>query len=1220
MISMPIFTQTLFECHDTLLGGGKACNLSRLIRAGFPVPNGFVVTTRAYRLAQQQSSVTGTPVQLPAEAIEEIRQAYRAMGGGLVAVRSSATAEDMAAASMAGQCETYLDIDGELALMDAILHCWASLDAPCVQAYLTEHAIDKYQIAMAVVVQKLVPADIGGVLFTTNPHNGRCREMLIEASWGLGEFLVSGRVQPDVLRLDKETGRVLETTIADKKVYLDPGLHEELLVEESNRLRACLSGRDVHNLWQLGNQVAEYFRSPQDIEWAIHERELYILQSRPITTLQASETYEDVLLETRRHLRQESAAVRGPWVMHNLAETLPHPTPLTWSVIRRFMSGSGGFGAMYRQAGFEPSPTVDREGFLDLIAGRVYMDAARAPEMFFENYPFVYVLEELKCNPNASQSPPTLPRGSLSSRIKVGRRLAVVNAKLRELAVDYDRRLHEVLFPAISQYVADAKQADLRSLSNEQLINCWQDRERQVLDDYGRQLLMPSLISGMALAELRTFLAEKFWEEDPDVLSQMISSGGPPDRTVISNSELFEVAKSIRTVETWLSEHGHRTADEFDLAAPRWRERPEVVGEMAARLAAGESPLDRHHRHCQTVNQRIETLRKQLSKSDRKEFDLRIDLLWRYIAFREDGKDMLMLGYDLLRDVAIEAGCRLDVGEDVFFLTRDDLIDSLQVGYAPYQLIEQRKNTYRSEIDVKLPRVIDEKTIDTLGDSPEIELPNGGHKAFAVSSGESSGIARILSSPTESGELGSGYILICPSTNPSWTPLFINAAGLVLERGGSLSHGAVVARELGLPAVVLPDATQLFRDGEIIHVDGSRGWVCRESAKSHSTTPVHAIDQDDAYISHELIPPPPGKKDRRVNKICIICAIIWAIYLPAFFLLPEKMVYQPTLSAVDLLLWPMVRSLGKPATVAIVAAGMAALTLILQKFITDNRRLLEAKRRAALLNHLARTLPKDSRRRRAMLQIAAPVKFRTLMAAMAPIGILLGLMVMPFIWFKDRIDPAVPHAPAGSAVQVVAMVESDWREPILIDVPKPMVVDETTPISRTLPPLRKTLERLLSLYRQPRNDSSEPWEIKTAPDIAREQTAKDLEAYLEAGIPPQGITWMIRSPESQNGRFPITLRTAGQPPVTAYIVLGDEYPPVSPIARGTTGSPVKELRVVYQKEKIKPVFWQPLSWLERLDYIPFASRLAVLNVSWLMLYIIVYLPSLMLIRVVLKVA
>ena len=250
---------------------------------------------------------------------------------------------------------------------------------------------------------------------------------------------------------------MLETTIADKKVYLAPGLREERLVEESNRHRPCLRGRDVHHLWQLGKQVAEHFRSPQDIEWAIYNNELYLLQSRPITTLQAAEAYEDVLFTTRRHLRQESAAGRGPWVMHNLAETLSHPTPLTWSVIRRFMSGSGGFGAMYRQAGFEPSPAVDREGFLDLIAGRVYMDAARAPEMFFENYPFVYVLEELKRNPNASQTPPTLPRGSLSSRIKVGRRLAVVNAKLRELAVDYDRQLRETLFPAISQYVADAK-------------------------------------------------------------------------------------------------------------------------------------------------------------------------------------------------------------------------------------------------------------------------------------------------------------------------------------------------------------------------------------------------------------------------------------------------------------------------------------------------------------------------------------------------------------------------------------------------------------------------------------------------------------------------------------------------------------------------------------------------------------------------------------------
>ncbi len=383
------FTPSLFDCRDITLAGGKAVNLGQLIRAGFPVPGGFVVNTLAYGLARSRTS-ENVPTELPAEVAEEICAAYRAMGAGVVAVRSSATAEDMAGASMAGQYETFLDIEGEEALLDAVRRCWASLDSPRIRAYLQEHQIDPARVSMAVVVQRLVFADVAGVLFTANPNestgaagsNG-AREMLVEASWGLGESVVSGRVQPDVLHLEQESGRVLAATIADKRVSLFAGDREERPVEEWRRRLPCLRGRDVHRLWQLGRRTAQHFGVPQDIEWAIHGDDLYLLQSRPITTRIEAEAREDLLRTTRQHLRQEVALGRGPWVVHNLAETLPHPTMLTWSIMQRFMSGAGGYGNLYRQAGFEPAPSVLTAGFLERIAGRIYMDAARAPGNVF---------------------------------------------------------------------------------------------------------------------------------------------------------------------------------------------------------------------------------------------------------------------------------------------------------------------------------------------------------------------------------------------------------------------------------------------------------------------------------------------------------------------------------------------------------------------------------------------------------------------------------------------------------------------------------------------------------------------------------------------------------------------------------------------------------------------------------------------------------------------
>ncbi|MCY2988427.1 MAG: PEP-utilizing enzyme [Planctomycetota bacterium] len=1215
-----VYTQSLGECRDISLAGGKAANLGRLIRAGFPVPDGFVITTRAYRLAQEQAAVGSVPAELPAVVAEEVRLAYHAMAGGPVAIRSSATAEDTATASMAGQYETFLNIVGEASLLDAVWRCWVSLHTPRTRAYLHEQGIDPSGVAMAVLVQRLVSAEVAGVLFTTNPHPNGHREMLVEASWGLGEAVVSGQVQPDTLRLDQETGRVLAASIADKHMQVTAGSREDPLVEELRRRQPCLCGRDVHRLWHLGKRVAAHFGAPQDIEWAIHAGKLFVLQARPITTLQDAEAYEDVLRSTRQQLRQALAAGRGPWVLHNLAESLPHPTPLTWSILRRFMSGSGGFGAMYRQAGFAPSPTVNREGFLDCLAGRIYMDVSRAPDMFFENFPFAYDLVELQRSPDASQTPPTLPRGSLASRLKAGRRLAAATAKLQALAADFDRQLRDRFFPSLARYVADAKQLDLRSLSAEQLVDCWQTHEQQVLDTFGPQSLLPSLISEMALAELRVFLAEQFWDEEPDSLALLISSGGPPDRTVSSDLELYEVGQGQRPLATWLAEHGHRASGEFDLAAPRWREQPEAVHAMAARLAVGDSPQERYRRHAEAVERRIQLLRERLSGRDRREFERCVELVRRYVAFREDAKDFLMLGYDLLRDLALEAGRRLDVGQDVFCLTRDDLFDAIRVGFAPFHLIEQRKLAYRTEARLKLPRVIDQPTLDALGAMPDREPTADGHQAFAVSSGEASGPARILAAPADAGDLGRGYILVCPSTDPSWTPLFVNAAGLVLERGGSLSHGAVVAREMGLPAVVLPEATQLFREGELLRVDGDRGWVGSSSEAGRQTVASAAIDPDDVRVPQELIPPPPGPKDRRAARLRNVLAIVWAAYLLAVFLLPECWAYQPTLSALDFLFWPMVRSWGKPATVAMIAAGLAALTLIVQKLVTDNRRLREAKHRAAALQKQAHALPQDSRRRAALLRLATPVQLRTLLAALVPIAVLLGPMLLPFLWFKQRIDPAVWNVTAGSAVQVVALVESDWREPIRIEVPPPVAVDDATPRERTLSPLRQTLERLLALYRQPRSDPAAPWELQAAPDLAREQTANDLQAYLAAGLPPQGITWLVRPPEDRSGQFPVAVTTPGHPPVTVCVVLGEEYPPVPRITKVAGDSPIQELRVVYPKPRLEPVFWRPLARVLGDHPGPLAARLAAIDVGWLWLYILAYLPTLLLVRRILKVA
>jgi hypothetical protein len=455
--------------------------------------------------------------------------------------------------------------------------------------------------------------------------------------------------------------------------------------------------------------------------------------------------------------------------------------------------------------------------------------------------------------------------------------------------------------------------------------------------------------------------------------------------------------------------------------------------------------------------------------------------------------------------------------------------------------------------------------------------------------------------------------------------LFVNAAGLVLERGGTLSHGAVVAREMGVPAVVLADATRLFREGETIEVDGNRGWVGRPqdaaAAMVFAEAAPTAVDPSDTTIPAELMPPPPGAKDRRAAKYRNVALGFWLLYLAGFFLLPSAFVRGPSLAFLDFLLWPLVNSLGAPAVVALVAAFIAVGALVVQKFATNNRALLVAKRRAAVLTKSARTLPESSPRRKAMLNLASAANARLLQASLVPICLLLGPLMLPFVWFSARLDPTVPHAQPGAAVQVVAMVDGDWTKAVRLELPESFHLDETTPASRTLPPLRPTLERLLALYRQPAAaNASGPWELQLVPDTGRVQAAADLKAYLDAGLPARGMTWTLRSPTDAKGRFPISIATDNFSPLSVDVVLGNRVPPAPTTGTGDPASPLRELRVVYPGPAQKPVFWQPLARFEKRGDGGFLHRLSAWDTGWLWLYVLVYVPVLFLFRAVLKVA
>ena len=1184
---------SLAEARDPALVGGKAVNLAELIRADLPVPDGFVVTTAGYRAGL-------TAGAMPAGLAEKILGAYRRMDSPLVAVRSSATAEDLAGASMAGQYDTFLNIHGDQDLLDAVSRCWASLDSPRTRAYLREQRIDLAEVAMAVVVQRQVAADVAGVLFTVNPRTGQRGEMLVEGSWGLGEAVVSGMVQPDVARLDGATGRTIEYRAADKHVCLRPGDHQPQPVAQDMRRQRCLTDADLSKLWSLGRRAADHFGAAQDVEWAMVAGEPFMLQARPITALDDAGMFASLVRQERQRLDGLLAAGRGPWARHNIGETLPHPTPLTWSVIRRFMSGAGGFGEMYRLAGFQPSEKVRRDGFLERIAGKLYMDLSLAGEMFLADYPFAYDLDLLRRSPDAGQSPPTRPAGPLRVRLRAGRRAAQANEQVRRLAGDLDRRLTEEVIPELVSWCRREKDRDLASLDGQAWLDLWRRRETRVFDEFAPPALLASLVEGAIVADLRAFLDEHFWDDDPDELVRLLSASQDPDMTVRSNIDLYEIAGGRRSTEQWLADHGHRAAGEFDLATPRWRERVGELAAMAARLTDGADPAEIHRRRLAEAKEHLARLEAQLGPKDRKELHRLVSLLRRYLRFREDGKYYLMLGYDLLRDLALDAGRRLGVGEDVFLLTHAELREALLSGSCPGDVIAERRRLRRAEGRIALPAVIDAETLTTLGEAPDI-TGKGRVAALAVSSGSASGPARIVLSPASAGELGQGYVLVCPSTDPSWTPLFVNAAAIVLERGGMLSHGAVVAREMGIPAVVVESATRLLTDGQTVTVDGTVGTLYRQADADEQ---AEGPDPDNVRIGREMVPPPPGARERAGGKIFAVAALAWSAYLLAAWLGPEAWLRKPTFDLLDMLIWPAIRTFGKPAAVAIVAAAFAALILTGQRLLTDTARLRQAKRRASLLTKAARELPAGCPRRKTMESLAAPVTGRILLASLVPIAAILGPMMMTFLWFPQRVAPATWNAAPGSAVTVIAEVDGDRPLPVTLEVSEGLVIDEATPAVQTSPAIRETLQRLLARIDENPDVSGLPWKVGEAMAKSPKESTASLRAYLAAGVPPQGMIWKVHPPANVAGRFRVTVSAPGERPLSLAVILGDRHPPRPQDVPAAPGSALVSVSVSYAKPAQPRIFWAPLQALGWSDW----------DAGWLITYLLAYLPVMFILK------
>ncbi|WP_091328082.1 PEP/pyruvate-binding domain-containing protein [Geodermatophilus ruber] len=864
--------------------GGKAASLGELIVAGFPVPEGFCVTTEAYgelataadltgildRLAGTAADDQAGAVELAGRARERILStavppdiartitaAYRELGERApVAVRSSATAEDLPFASFAGQQDTYLGVVGVDAVLDAVHRCWASLWTDRAVLYRVRHGIPPTEVRIAVVVQRMVDAAVAGVLFTADPVTGARGVSVVDASPGLGEAVVSGAVNPDHFEVDTATGTVLVRRLGDKRlsVRARPGGGTETVVRPASGT-ACLSDAQLRALVGLGTRVQERFGRPQDIEWAIDaDGVLWLTQARPITTLfpVPSGGAQDGGLQV--------------WFCLSLAQGLTRPlTPMGISAFR--VVGS----SVARLYGHPPADAVAGPPRVGEAAGRLFLDVTlilrSAPgRMVFPRVLDVMearsavVLRGLLDDPRLSVTHPSwapVVRRLVLLAVRFGVPLQVAQAVASPAAAR--RRMARlgrrapVQWPAGPVPAAQRLDAVVRLLGN-------------ALAPMAPRVA-PAAATGFALLGLAGRLLGA--DARPGDLATVLR-GLPHNVTTEMDLELWRVATAVRAdpaaaealrrepaaelagryragtlpgvlqreLGGFLDRYGFRTVAEIDVGVPRWAEDPtHVLGVLANYLQLDDprrAPDAVFARGAAEAGAMVATLTARARRRGRlraRAVALALDRARQLAGLRELPKYLVIGTFARVRAQLQAIGAELSAAgvlaraDDVFFLDLPEVAAAL-AGRDLRDVVAARRGAYDRETGRRhVPRVL-------LGDGTEPEARSAGPAAAGdalvgtpASAGTVTGPARVVLEPTGA-HLVPGEILVAPSTDPGWTPLFLTAGGLVMEMGGANSHGAVVAREYGIPAVVgVPGATGRISSGQEVTVDGTHGRV-----------------------------------------------------------------------------------------------------------------------------------------------------------------------------------------------------------------------------------------------------------------------------------------------------------------------------------------------------------------------------------------------------------
>ncbi|MFD4829801.1 rifamycin-inactivating phosphotransferase [Streptomyces uncialis] len=840
--------------------GGKGAHLGGLSRVeGIRVPDGFCVTTDAFRRIMAEAPSIDDQLDRLSRLDPDDREAIRTLSARIrrtiegialpddlaaaitralarlgeqsgYAVRSSATAEDLPTASFAGQQDTYLNVVGLTAVLQHISRCWASLFTERAVTYRRRNGIDHRTVRMAVVVQRMVFPHAAGILFTADPLTGNRKVATVDAGFGLGEALVSGLVNPDVFKV--RDGEIVTKAVAAKQraVHARPtGGTEEVAIDPRRQEEPALTDAQVVRLVELGRRIEAHFGRPQDIEWCLLDDDFQMVQSRPITTLfPAPETGD-----------QENHVYVS--VGHGQMMTDPmKPLGLSmWQLTALVPMHTAG-GRLFVDVTRRLASPASRAGLLDAL-GKDDLLIRDALETVLDRDGFV---------PSLPDADPGRPPAGAPVPIETDPALVAGLIERSQASIAaLGRDIRTKSGPALFDFLLEAFEEHKRILGdplNFQAIMAGMDATRwlndKLLEWLGEKnaadtltLSAPDNVTsemGLALLDVADVI-----RPHPDVVALL--EGVEDEGFLDELAKLPGGAEARDAIEDYLDRYGMRCIGEIDITRPRWRERPSTL--VPAVLdhvrnfepGAAERRFEHGRRKAQQKEQDLLSRLRTLPDGERKADEAKrmIDRVRTFIGYREYPKYGIVSRYFVYKQALLAEAERLvragvlPEKEDVFHLTFQEFHDVVRSNQVDDRLIQERKDAFRSYHALTPPRVLTSDGEAVAGVYRRDDVPAGALIGVPVSAGTVEGKARVVVDLAEA-DLAAGDILVTACTDPGWTPLFVGIAGLVTEVGGLMTHGAVIAREYGLPAVVgVERATRLIRDGQRIRVHGTDGYV-----------------------------------------------------------------------------------------------------------------------------------------------------------------------------------------------------------------------------------------------------------------------------------------------------------------------------------------------------------------------------------------------------------